>query len=41
MKTFLPRVALLTQEGKEGLEGSVLTFCTAALNLDSGHELVH
>ena len=40
MKMFSPSVALPAQEGKEGLEGSVLTFWPAALDLDSGHELV-
>ena len=40
MKMFSPSDALLTQEGKEGLEGSVFTFWAAALDLNSGHELV-
>ena len=44
IKMFLPsgvRRVSLTQDGKEGLEGSVVTFWAGALDLDSGHELVH
>ena len=40
MEMFLLSGALLAQEGKEGLEGSVFTFWAGALDLDSGHELV-
>ena len=41
---FLPsgaRRVSLTLGGKEGLEGSVVTFWAGALDLESKHELVH
>ena len=40
MKMFSPSGALLAHEGKEELEGSLLTFWAGALDLDIGHELV-
>ena len=40
MKMFSPAGALLTTEGKQGLEGSVFTFWAGVLDLDSEHELV-
>ena len=38
---FAAEKVSLTQDGKEGLEGTVVTFWAGALDLDSGHELVH